>query len=446
MRVERDGAPGANAGRAVPPVGAVLAVLAVGTVRAVGAVLVLAAALLVHAPGVHARSGPSPADQAEARRAVQRAAAIMETATARAQAATTSFVAASQQLPGAQNRVASAQGRVAAAQVRAAMAERASARAARAFRVAQKRFDAAQAAVEAAREQLGTYVRATYQGRSYMALSALGAGGGPADLLDRLNYTIRLVGGQGRAVDAVERRRQDVAEQRATVAEQKRRADAARAQARGALATARAEQRVALAAQAEVAALVAQRQAALRVAGQEQRASEARYAEAQIESRRIGQALRAAAHRERGGWSRARGTRPGMTRAGRLWMPVSGWKSSDFGWRFDPYYHRSQLHAGTDFAAPAGAAIRAAASGVVVRAGWNGGYGNYTCIYHGDLADGAGLSTCYAHQSKILVWAGQRVSRGETIGLVGTTGASTGNHLHFEVRRDGAPVNPVGYL
>lgn len=412
-----------------------------GRVFAVCLVLTLSGALLADSPGVRAHGGPSPANQTEARQAVERAAAIMETATARARAATQAFVETSQRLPGVQSRVATAQGQVAAAQVRAASAEQASARADRALRVAQRLYDVARAAVEAAREQLGTYVRSTYLGHSYMVLSALGAGGGPDELLDRLNYATRLVSSQNRAVDAVERRRQDLAEQRATVAEQKRRADAARALARRALAEARSEQSAALAARAEMARVLAQRRNAVFVAGQEKQASEARYAEARAESYRIGQALRAAARRERGGTIRSRGARPRLRRPGQLSMPVAGWKSSDFGWRYDPYYHRAQLHAGTDFAARAGAAIRAAAGGVVVRAGWNGGYGNYTCVYHG-----GSLSTCYAHQSKILVWAGAEVSRGQVIGLVGTTGASTGNHLHFEVRIDGDPVNPLGYL
>jgi murein DD-endopeptidase MepM/ murein hydrolase activator NlpD len=127
-------------------------------------------------------------------------------------------------------------------------------------------------------------------------------------------------------------------------------------------------------------------------------------------------------------------------------MPVNGWKSSDFGMRYDPYFRVWQLHAGTDFAAAGGAPIYAAASGRVVQAGWNGGYGNYTCIYHGENSGGRGIATCYAHQSAILVSPGQYVNRGRVIGRVGTTGASTGNHLHFEVRLDGTPVNPMGYL
>jgi murein DD-endopeptidase MepM/ murein hydrolase activator NlpD len=96
-------------------------------------------------------------------------------------------------------------------------------------------------------------------------------------------------------------------------------------------------------------------------------------------------------------------------------MPVVGWKSSDFGERYDPYYRVWQLHAGTDFAAPGGSPIRAAAAGRVIQAGWNGGYGNYTCISHGRL-QGRGFSTCYGHQSAILVHIGERVSRGEVIG------------------------------
>jgi murein DD-endopeptidase MepM/ murein hydrolase activator NlpD len=127
-------------------------------------------------------------------------------------------------------------------------------------------------------------------------------------------------------------------------------------------------------------------------------------------------------------------------------MPVQGWKSSDYGMRYDPYYHVWQLHAGTDIAAPGGTPIYAAADGVVNYADWMGGYGNYTCIRHGKSTKGKSLSTCYGHQSRILVETGQRVRRGQLIGRVGTTGASTGDHLHFEVRLDGDPVQPLNWL
>jgi murein DD-endopeptidase MepM/ murein hydrolase activator NlpD len=126
-------------------------------------------------------------------------------------------------------------------------------------------------------------------------------------------------------------------------------------------------------------------------------------------------------------------------------MPTQGWQSSPYGMRFDPFYGVWQLHAGVDIAADGGTAIQAVEAGTVVRAGWNGGYGNYTCLGHGTHR-GQGLSTCYAHQSEILVSDGQSVGRGEIIGRVGTTGASTGDHLHFEVRLDGSPTDPVPFL
>ncbi|MGW9192510.1 peptidoglycan DD-metalloendopeptidase family protein [Micromonospora chersina] len=129
----------------------------------------------------------------------------------------------------------------------------------------------------------------------------------------------------------------------------------------------------------------------------------------------------------------------------RLGRPLSGRLTSKFGTRLDPYYHVWQLHPGVDLAAPIGTPILAAADGRVSRAGWYGGYGNYTCIDHG-RADGQRLSTCYGHQSKLMVSPGQRVHAGQVIGLVGSTGASTGPHLHFEVRLGGRPVDPLPWL
>jgi peptidoglycan DL-endopeptidase CwlO len=99
------------------------------------------------------------------------------------------------------------------------------------------------------------------------------------------------------------------------------------------------------------------------------------------------------------------------------------------------------LHAGIDIAVPAGTPIRAAASGTVVLAAYTDGYGNYTCIDHG-----GGISTCYAHQSSYAVSSGQSVGQGQVIGSVGCTGHCFGDHLHFEVRVNGTPVDPLGYL
>ena len=119
--------------------------------------------------------------------------------------------------------------------------------------------------------------------------------------------------------------------------------------------------------------------------------------------------------------------------SGLIW-PVSGPVTSGFGWRW------GRMHEGIDIGAPCGTPIHAAASGTVIYSGWMSGYGNFVVIDHGN-----GLATAYAHQSAIYV-SGGSVSQGQVIGAVGSTGHSTGCHLHFEVRINGTPVNPLNYL
>ncbi len=120
--------------------------------------------------------------------------------------------------------------------------------------------------------------------------------------------------------------------------------------------------------------------------------------------------------------------------AGLIW-PVQGVLTSTYGMRW------GRMHEGIDIGAPQGTPIYAAASGTVIYAGWEGGYGNLTVIDHGN-----GLATAYGHQSQLAVSTGQTVTRGQVIGYVGSTGHSTGPHLHFEVRVNGVPNDPLGYL
>jgi murein DD-endopeptidase MepM/ murein hydrolase activator NlpD len=117
--------------------------------------------------------------------------------------------------------------------------------------------------------------------------------------------------------------------------------------------------------------------------------------------------------------------------------PVNGRITSGFGYRYHPILHRRKLHTGVDFGASHGTPIRAAAAGTVLLAGYSGGYGKCVIIYHGD-----GVSTLYGHCSSLGVSEGQEVKRGQVIARVGSTGMSTGPHLHFEVRRNGTPVRP----
>jgi murein DD-endopeptidase MepM/ murein hydrolase activator NlpD len=122
------------------------------------------------------------------------------------------------------------------------------------------------------------------------------------------------------------------------------------------------------------------------------------------------------------------------TSSGFIW-PVNGPVTSPFGMRW------GRMHEGIDIAVPSGTPISASKAGTVAIAAPTGGYGNYTCINHG-----GGLSTCYAHQSSFAVGVGDSVSQGQVIGSVGCTGSCFGDHLHFEVRVDGAAVDPMGYL
>jgi murein DD-endopeptidase MepM/ murein hydrolase activator NlpD len=121
--------------------------------------------------------------------------------------------------------------------------------------------------------------------------------------------------------------------------------------------------------------------------------------------------------------------------------PVTGTITSPFGWRSNPFGGGPEFHQGLDIAAPMGTTVTAAAGGTVIMAQWYGGYGNYILIDHG-----AGFSTGYGHLSAMYVSSGQSVQRGQAIGAVGSTGQSTGPHLHFEVRIAGKPVDPAPRL
>jgi murein DD-endopeptidase MepM/ murein hydrolase activator NlpD len=124
-------------------------------------------------------------------------------------------------------------------------------------------------------------------------------------------------------------------------------------------------------------------------------------------------------------------------------IPVNGSFrfTSGFGYRRDPFTGSRRLHAGTDFAGSRGTPIVAAGDGTVIFAGRQSGYGLMVELRHRD-----GFTTRYAHLSRIRVSEGERVSRGERIGDMGNTGRSTGTHLHYEVRRNGDPVNPMTFI
>lgn len=176
------------------------------------------------------------------------------------------------------------------------------------------------------------------------------------------------------------------------------------------------------------------------------RVSELLRRQAERARRRAEQARRDAERAQRE--ARQRSSRRVHRSSGRtdaLLQPVYGYVSSPYGMRFHPVYKRWSLHDGTDIAAACGTPIRAAANGRVIARYYNESYGNRVIITHG-FARGVALATSYNHMSGYSTYVGERVERGDVIGYVGTTGASTGCHLHLMAFEDGETVDPMGWL
>jgi len=174
-----------------------------------------------------------------------------------------------------------------------------------------------------------------------------------------------------------------------------------------------------------------EREAVLDSAVNERDAAERAYQELLETSRRIEQMIR----------SIQSGNRDATGATGALLWPAAGPITSPYGWRIHPIFGTRRFHSGIDIGADYGDPIRAADGGIVICADWLGGYGKAVILDHG-----AGISTLYGHNSELLVGEGQRVYKGQVIARAGATGYATGPHLHFEVRQNGSPVDPLAYL
>ena len=380
---------------------------------------------------------PATADPGDdASRAVRRAEALLESAGAAARSAARNLARATASLPPAQNRVAATRGIVVATRVQAEVARQKADAARGEYRRVADNYTAASRRLDEARARVEQIAQVSYMGSNLDRFNMLIEATGPQDLMDRLGMVEHLMAREQEAVRILfgARRQARIAQDDAGAA--RRAAETAERAAADKYRAARTAQAAALQARQALQHLVLARQTALRTAEAQRATVLGQYRAAVRAERRVRSAMR--------GWEN-RGGVGSHYPGGRLLMPVRGWKTSDYGHRYDPYYRVWQLHAGTDFAAGSGSPIRAAASGRVIQAGWNGGYGQYTCINHGRLS-GHGFTTCYAHQSRMHVHVGEYVRRGEVIGRVGSTGASTGAHLHFETRFGGAPRNPLNYL
>ncbi len=303
------------------------------------------------------------------------------------------------------------------------------------------RLEEATVQLAGAKEELAHQAIAAYTGQSEAARYAgmLLGSGSLDELVHRRSYLKAVVGSQADVIADNERLRDEVKD----LKDQLERSRAEAVAQRDVVASERDRLQVARDAQN-----VVRDDAAAEVAQQEQLkaqviARKAEY-EAEVEQLEAESAAIAETLRQRAAARAAGNTQMAALPAGtgQFLFPVAGGViTSSFGYRVHPIYGDGRLHTGIDIGADTGDPIYASADGIVASAGSLGGYGNATVIEHG-----GGLATLYGHQSSILVSEGESVTAGEVIGRVGCTGACTGPHLHFEVRVDGEPVDPLGYL
>jgi len=192
---------------------------------------------------------------------------------------------------------------------------------------------------------------------------------------------------------------------------------------------------------AEVTELVGARTSAKNTANKARAADADQLAALESERNSLASKLRALANKELGGG----GSSAGGDRGGALSYPVNGVVTSSYGMRFHPVLRIWKLHDGTDFGVGCGTPVRAAASGTIIQQYYNGGYGNRIILSNG-VKRGQSIVTTYNHLSRFAASTGQKVSRGQTIGYSGTTGYSTGCHLHFMVIANGVTVNPMNWF
>lgn len=347
-------------------------------------------------------------------------------AEARLRASEAALTAAKADLADAESKLGVAQGIDAAllAQLQTAEAELAAA-----AQVEQ----AAQQGVNNQRDLIGEVAREAYQEHSGMvSISILLDADTPRDLASRMHWNDTVFD-----TTAAEFQRLSELQAQAQAAREARQATeeavaAKRAESAANVAATKVLADRAAASRAKVASLVAENAKLRKAAQNELESSKAQYEKLQREEAKISAKIRG----EDGDYSNPNG----------FIKPVNAPAGSPFGMRYHPILHYWRMHWGTDFGAACGTPIRAMANGKVISAGWTTyGFGNYTIISYGKMF-GANLSSGYAHQSKVIVHAGQKVKQGQIVGYVGTTGLSTGCHLHLQIYRNGVRVNPMRYL
>jgi murein DD-endopeptidase MepM/ murein hydrolase activator NlpD len=334
-------------------------------------------------------------------------------------------------LPGARAQLWAAQSAEVAARGIYTQANADAALARQAYNDALQRVADKQAEIDKLQVEVNQFARAVYQQGQASQWEIILEAQTPADLTARIQTIKSVAQASANSLTDLGEAKAQLAVEATNAAETKKSMQAAAGKAKVALAAASEAKAKATAAKAAVDELIAQQSAALKVAERDRAVVKRRYDLLKAEQLRLQNATR--------GGSRGNGD-PQAT--GPLSWPLPGYSpGGSVGWRVHPIYRYRSCHTGVDVGAPLGTRIRAAGTAIVLSTGWSTAYGNVTLLDHGD-----GLVTMYAHQSKILVSKGQVVTDGAVIGLVGSTGFSTGPHLHFEVHINGVPYDPMGWF
>jgi murein DD-endopeptidase MepM/ murein hydrolase activator NlpD len=434
------------------------------------AVLVVLGFPLVLGPQAAAAPAPSAQSLEETRQREAAAASELEDSSRVVQEAGMALAEVAHQLPLAEADVARAKGELAGAQAKLTAAREAVARAEAARAEAQAKVTEAGEKVEEGRADLDAIARRAYQRGRLGAIQDVMSAGEPDEILERAGMMRSVFRYQDGTIERLTRDRLSLARTEADLVAEERAVNRAKGVAEEGEARARQITAEAESAAQRVAQLVADREAALAVAEANRVEDERAYQEAQAASAALAERIRRAAAEAAAAEARrqaaeraareaadraareaaARANRPApppsapeaeSPRSDRMLWPAPGRLTSSYGYRVHPIFGTRRLHAGIDIGGGMGARVSAAQTGTVILAGAASGYGTLVVISHG-----GDLTTAYAHMGRITVRVGQRVERGEQVGNIGNEGNSTGPHLHFEVRRDGNPVDPLGYV
>ncbi|GLY19254.1 peptidoglycan DD-metalloendopeptidase family protein [Kineosporia rhizophila] len=417
--------------------------------RFLAAVMVAGAALTAGVTNLAQTAAPAAADEVEDKR--DKLAEELRELRKDLEGTSEELVDAAVRLRTAESRLNEANARLKAAEAALAKANARDEQLAGELAVAEAAVEKAQRDLEAGaeeqrrtKERLAGIAREAYVSSGLAGLSIALDAQSPEQFADRVSVAGTALRAQGGVIDRLAVEQAETRAREAKLDAGRRQVAALKRESEQLVEQRAAATTAARQASDEIGDLVEEREQAVAAIAARKAAEQKRVDDLEDEQDELAQILRERAARSASSGGGG-GANPPADGGNGLSYPVSAPITSSYGYRYHPILNYRRLHAGTDFGASCGTPLRAAASGTVVRAGWAGGYGNQIVVDHGRIK-GSSLATSSNHLSRISVRSGQTVGRGQVIGYTGTTGLSTGCHLHFEVYVNGSTVDPMGWL